>query len=301
MKPFWSPWNFPSYATCMALGFLAAFLLARWRAKREGILIRHIENLLLLSILTGVGGAMAFGKIFYEHRSVWDLLKIWEPGGRVYYGGFICAGAALVGYCVIMRLPVLRVLDVSSPAAVLGLALGRLGCFFGGCCWGDICARPEVAARIANPIQRAAVQTIPALSPESFSLAVQFPSNSLPYQQHAGLNLLANDAAHSLPVHPVQLYETAATLALCWYLHRSFAVPGGDGRVFARLLAGYAAIRFGLEFFRADNPPVYAALTVSQVTALWLALLAAVLWWFTTRKGRSHRRTGRPAVQRDAS
>ena len=270
----------------MALGFLAAFLLARWRAKREGIPVRHIENLLLLSILAGVGGAMMFGKIFYEHRSGWELLKIWEPGGRVYYGGLICATAFVAGYSVVTRLPVLRVLDVSSSAAVLGLAFGRLGCFLGGCCWGDLCARPESAAGIAAPLERAAVQTLPALSPAGFPLAVRFPSNSLPYRQHLELNLLANDAPYSLPVHPVQLYETAATLVLCWYLHRSFAAPGGDGRVFARLLIGYAILRFVLEFFRADNPPAYAGLTISQMTAVLLALSGAALLRFSCR-GRS--------------
>ena len=275
----------------MALGFLAAFLLARWRAKQEAIPDRHIENLSLLSMLTGVGGAMVFGKIFYEHRSIWDLFKVWEPGGRVYYGGFICTGAALVGYCVVMRLSVLGVLDVFSPAAVLGLALGRVGCFFGGCCWGDICARPEVTAGITSPIERAAIQTVPVFSPENFPLAIRFPSNSLPYQQHLRLDLLADGAVRSLPVHPVQLYETAAALALCWYLHRSFAARGTDGRVFARLLAGYAVIRFVLESFRADNPPVYSGLTISQMTALLLGLLAAGLWWFTAANIRSRPQT----------
>jgi len=271
----------------MVLGFLGAFLLARWRARREGVPVRHIENLLLLAILTGVGGSMVFGKIFYEHRSLWDALKIWQPGDRVFYGGFICAVLSVATYAWLARLPILRVLDVCAPSVALGSALGRVGCFLGGCCWGDACVPRETLAGL-SAADRAAIQSVPWLNPAGFPLAVTYPSNSLAYQNHQELGLIAAEAARSLPVHPVQLYDAVGALALCWYLHRSFDPGRRDGAVAARLLIGYALLRFTSEFFRADNPPQYAGLTLAQVTAAVLVFAtlagAAAVRRFTARK-----------------
>jgi len=254
----------------MVLGFVAAFAVARWLARRDEVPVRHVENLILLTAATGVAGAMVFGKIFYAHQGFWSVLRVWEGGPKVYLGGFIAAALATIIYCHVQRLPVGRILDICAPGVALGLAIGRVGCFLGGCCWGDVCVDSSTLTALP-PSQRTAIHTVPWLSPAAFPLAVTFPSGSFAHEQHVRLGLLDAAAPRSLPVHPVQIYESIAALALsCWliWLCRRPRVPGAAGLSF---IVGYASIRFVLEFLRAGNPPDYFGLTISQVIAFVLA------------------------------
>ena len=40
------------------------------------------------------------------------------------------------------KLPVLAIADIVAPSMVVGLALGRIGCFMNGCCYGGVCEGP---------------------------------------------------------------------------------------------------------------------------------------------------------------
>jgi len=63
-------------------------------------------------------------------------------GGLVIYGGMIGGVGAAFVYLLIKRAPVLAIADIMAPSLALGLALGRLGCFFNGCCFGGACEYP---------------------------------------------------------------------------------------------------------------------------------------------------------------
>ena len=85
-------------------------------------------------------------------------------------------------------------------------------------------------------------------------------------------------APTSLPVHPTQLYEAAALAVLCVALllaRRLLRVPG---QLFLTFALAYAALRFAVEFLRADNPPIALSLTFSQLACLAIALIAAITW-----------------------
>ena len=64
-----------------------------------------------------------------------EIAAIWR-GGLVWYGGFFGGLAAVRAYVAMKRLPFLRVLDFYAPYIALGHAIGRIGCFFNGCCYG---------------------------------------------------------------------------------------------------------------------------------------------------------------------
>ena len=178
------------------------------------------------------------------------------------------------------KLPMAKFLDVCAPPVLVGLGLGRVGCFMAGCCFGDICVPPSQMTAL-DPARAYQVQTIPALSP-SF-LGVQFPKKSDAFAQHSKLGLIDKDATKSLPVHAVQLYEAVIALALAIWLHRR--KPLFDGEIAIRLLACYSVARFVLEFFRGDNRPIYWGMTISQVTSLLLLVVAvAAVWWLRMRK-----------------
>jgi phosphatidylglycerol:prolipoprotein diacylglycerol transferase len=63
-------------------------------------------------------------------------------GGLVVYGALI---GGLLGFGVFLirhKLPLLPMLDLLTPGMLLGLALGRMGCFLNGCCFGGPCDLP---------------------------------------------------------------------------------------------------------------------------------------------------------------
>ncbi|MBF0498928.1 MAG: prolipoprotein diacylglyceryl transferase [Candidatus Riflebacteria bacterium] len=72
------------------------------------------------------------------------------------------------------------------------------------------------------------------------------------------------------PLHPVQLYEVFAGLLLFFGLRSLRHRRRSYGQLFVGSLMGYAAIRFLLEFWRGDNPPFLAGMTLAQVIGLVL-------------------------------
>lgn len=254
----------------MFLGFFAGWWLARRRAAGTGIAKRHVDNLVLILGMVGPIGARLYARIFYMPQlSFGEALKLWEGGGLVFYGGFICSVAAILAYGAALKLPLRKLCDLLAPSAALGLAFGRIGCFMAGCCWGDLCL-PSTQTVALEPAKEYQVRTLPALSPAF--LAVQFPVKSEAFKQHAKLGLVTKSETRSLPVHPVQLYEAAFAFAIAIWLARR--KPLFDFEISVRLLAAYSVGRFVLEFFRADNQPLYQGMTFSQVTSLVILAVA---------------------------
>jgi phosphatidylglycerol:prolipoprotein diacylglycerol transferase len=63
------------------------------------------------------------------------MCKIWE-GGLVFYGGLFGGLAAAAIWVRIEKWPVSDGFDLVSPYILLGQAIGRMGCFLNGCCYG---------------------------------------------------------------------------------------------------------------------------------------------------------------------
>jgi phosphatidylglycerol:prolipoprotein diacylglycerol transferase len=103
-----------------------------------------ILSLAMWLVVSGVVGARLFHVIEY-----WDerfagkspaatLLEIANvpEGGLVIYGGFFGAALGFVAFVRKHRLPLLAMADLIAPSLAIGLALGRIGCFLNGCCYG---------------------------------------------------------------------------------------------------------------------------------------------------------------------
>jgi len=264
-----------SYSTMMLIGFVAGWWLARRRAPLFGIAPKHLDNLGLLLPVAGLFGARFFARLFYAKVSFVEALKFWKGDGLVYYGGFLFCIAAILIYGAVRRLNLLKLCDCLAPSAALGLALGRVGCFLGGCCWGDLCVDIATLAKVEPNVVRQ-IHTIPAISRPAWVAAVRFPPKSEPFKQQVKLGLIRSNARTSLPVHPVQLYETVLAGALAWMLHRRFKGNDLPGSASLRLLMGYAVIRFLMEYLRADNQPYGFGLTISQVISVEILLFCGV-------------------------
>jgi phosphatidylglycerol:prolipoprotein diacylglycerol transferase len=283
--------DFPSYFVLLVSGFLFATAAGALWARRIGENPDVVVDLGIAMLLSGVAGArilhvFADGYFWdYVHLctdpskvdwpltrgdcvsavygGLWDTAKgvchpketdcfAWAKfwaGGLTYYGGFI--GASVGAYYLLRRdrFPFWKAADMAGFAVPLGLAFGRMGCLLAGCCFG--------------------VET-------NVPWALSFPPRSPASEAQFKTHVLSSLASYSHPVHPTQIYESAASLAIsavCMLLVHPR--KRYDGQVFLTFVALYAAARFVLEFWRDDDRGGFAHLSTSQL--LGILMILAVL------------------------
>ena len=188
----------------------------------------------------------------------WAWAQIWG-GGLTFYGGFIAATFAAWRLFRRDHFPFWKGVDMGGMMVPIGLGIGRLGCLMVGCCFGGTCDRPW---------------------------ALRFPSHSPASEWQFRAKLLDSPLRASLPVHPTQLYESFAALAIAAFLILYVqARKRYDGQVFVAFLLLYAASRFVIEFWRSDDRGGVLGLSTSQ----WLGtvLVAAAV---AIHRGRGWRR-----------
>jgi len=184
-------------------------------------------------------------------RDCFAWAQFWN-GGLAYYGGLVVATASGIAFLRRERFPVGKGIDIVGAVLPLGIFFGRLGCFFGGCCFG-----------------------LPTDPP----LGMSFPPGSAASYEQFESGLLADKHLASLPVHPTQLYEALGCLAIAAYLllwlhpRKRF-----DGQVLLMFLMLYAVLRFLIEFVRADDRGALFGLSTSQLIGLFIIAACAALW-----------------------
>jgi len=137
------PFTVYSYGALMVVAFLAATGLSVRAAHRlpPALVAIHPEQLVdftCASLLGGILGARLFYVALHWESFVvspQEIFAIWH-GGLVWYGGFLGGVLAGWGYLRAKRIPFLRAMDQFIPFLALGHAIGRVGCFFNGCCYG---------------------------------------------------------------------------------------------------------------------------------------------------------------------
>ncbi len=143
---FRTPWvTVYTYGFFVALAVLAAFFISMRRAESFDLSKNTVADLIFFLFIFGVLGARLFYALqhFEDYKdNGWRVFFIQE-GGLVWYGGFIAAVGFGVAYALTKGLPLLALCDFFSPVLALAHAIGRIGCFFNGCCFGRE-ARPPL-------------------------------------------------------------------------------------------------------------------------------------------------------------
>ncbi len=230
----------PTYGLALALAFTLGYLEAIRRSFKQGVDPKHMERLFLIVIVGSLFGARLFHAAFEEFAYYRDnparLIAVWE-GGFTFYGGLFVSMGLVFGYTRWKRLSFKAILDILTPSVLLGLSIGRIGCFLAGCCWGTTTAMPW---------------------------GVEY------WHRHT------LSAIKYVPVHPVQLYESVGCLLLFILTLRVFRTKPAEGSIFFLGLGGYACLRFVVEFFRGDEYRGFVlngSLSFAQFLSLAILLL----------------------------
>lgn len=238
-----------TYGVLLAASYLLGLRLAMSRARRWGLDANRVLDLGIYIIIAAlVGAKLLLLVVDYDQfrRSPAELLSLARSGG-VFYGGLLLAIAVGFWYVAWHRLPFWTTCDVVAPGIALGHVTGRLGCLAAGCCYGKPTDVPW-AIVFTNPLATANVGT-----------------------------------PLGIPLHPTQLYEASAELAILAVLltteRRGRWFPG---RTFWLYMLLYAVTRCIIEIYRGDPRGIVFGVSTSQFISLVLAPLSiAMLLWLS--------------------
>ena len=243
-----------SYFFWMMAGCLVAAEVAVREARRSGESPAEILRLSVAAILLGLLGARSAHFIFVAPGTLIDdplvFFKVWR-GGMVFYGGLIGGLLATFLWSRARGLPLLRVGDILAAPVMMGLALGRIGCFSGGCCYG-------------RPIDWG--------SGYEWPWAVTFLSGGVPLE------------LQGIPLHPTQAYASILAVLIFLLITRIRRSAAAPGLALGTMLVTYAISRSTLELFRFDVGRQFffeetwgQVLSTSQGISVPMVILGAVL------------------------
>lgn len=122
-----------AWPALVAIGAAVALTVQNLFAVRLGLPALPVLALSLIACLLGLVGARVYYMIEHPARARgWMSMT----SGMCIQGFVLTAVAVLLVGSVLVGLPVTTLLDATTPALLFGMGIGRLGCFFGGCCAG---------------------------------------------------------------------------------------------------------------------------------------------------------------------
>ncbi len=255
--------------------------------------------------MVGVRKSHSSGKLI-------ESLKFTE-GGLVVYGGMVGGLIATGVWCYLRGKSYLMLADIVTPAFLLGLALGRVGCLLNGCCYGAVCYQelpavhfppgsppymdqgesglligaklapgPKIRTFVVKEVEEngwAAERSLKAGDVVSFE---SYPNLEYPASSPKVVIVTEKDGPvqrhelplQSLPVHPSQLYATVNAGLLSGLLATITLVYSRRGFIFGLGLVMYGFSRILEEFIRVDEAGQFG--TVFSI-GQWVSFLGIVV------------------------
>ena len=243
----------PTYGVLVATGVLVGLWISVRNSEKQGIKAENAWDFGIALVLAGIVGA----KILYiildwrtGHAYGQNLREIFSldtlQAGGVFSGGLLAAFIVSVWFLRKHHMPALRTFDGFAPGLAMGHAIGRVGCFAAGCCYGK---------------------------PTDHFWGVTF-TNPL---AHTVVGTPLGEA-----LEPTQLIESAAELCIFFILTWMFARKKFDGQILGAYLFLYGIARFLIEFLRGDpgrGGPFVVGLSGTQLIAIGLVLTGGLIWY----------------------
>ncbi len=250
MYPEIGHWGFlhvRTYGLTLAIAFLVGTWLGLKEARRYGMDEDKFLTVILFTLIGSIFGARLLYVMEHiaDYRQQWSsVLALWQ-GGLTLYGGIVAG--TIVGLWMARRqgLRVWRVADALAPSLALGTAIGRVGCFLNGCCYGR---------------------------PTRLPWGIVYPPDTFPSIEFG-----------ATPIHPSQIYFSLTSLvlfAVMWRLRKRVRFAG---QLFWGFIVAYALVRIPLDFTRAYEPGSVLGqvggfdVTESQLVSLALALFGFLM------------------------
>jgi len=122
-----------AWPVLVALGAIVALGIQALLATRAGLPVTQVAVLSAIACLAGLIGA----KLYYLAQHPQQLsARGGGLSGMCLQGFVLAAVATIVSGALSTSVPVGPLLDATAPGLAFGIGIGRLGCFFGGCCAG---------------------------------------------------------------------------------------------------------------------------------------------------------------------
>jgi phosphatidylglycerol---prolipoprotein diacylglyceryl transferase len=227
------------YGLALAVAILAAYFLARWRAKAYGLDVARADSILFSVAIAGFIGARLYHvasdwSYYAQHMS--QIVAVWR-GGLSIFGAFIGGFLMLIWQARQKPvLPLLKLADWLAPSVIVGQILGRFGNLFNYEAYG-------------------------------------YPT-SLPWKMNVPIQFRAPDYITDQFFHPLFLYEALGNgliFLILWLLRRQLT----SGRLFFAWLLLYNLMRFFIEFLRIDST-FLGSVRLNSITSGVLALAGLV-------------------------
>jgi phosphatidylglycerol---prolipoprotein diacylglyceryl transferase len=210
---------------------------------------RNDEGFLIIGIagISGLVGARLYHVLESPHEffaDPWPLL--YSKFGFAWFGGFLGGFFALLLLARASKIPVLEFLDICSPAAAVGYAIGRIGCLLSGD--GDYGI------------------------PTSLPWGMSFPNGVVP----------TTDRVHPTPLY--EFFIWLAIAAVLWRIGSNALLKSAPaGRVFCGYLILTGIARFLVEIIRI-NPRSFFGMSNAQTASVVSVLFGLLLLWQTRRQ-----------------
>jgi phosphatidylglycerol:prolipoprotein diacylglycerol transferase len=247
-----------TYGLMMAIGFLVSYFILKYEIKRLGDDPELASDIIFWGAIGGIAGSKLFFIIENFALVIKDPIHtIFSGSGLAFHGGLIFGTFIVILVIKKNKKDVGVYADIISPLLLVGQGLGRIGCFFAGCCHGKV---------------------------TSCFWGVSYPPEShASYYQSMYLKILDSPALKSLPVHPTQLCEAFLNFVFFFILVKLIRpCLKRTWATFAIYLIFAGFERFLLEFIRI-NPKGFLGLTNYQYSSLFLFIVGIVILLFFTK------------------
>ncbi|PIE89382.1 MAG: prolipoprotein diacylglyceryl transferase [Acidobacteria bacterium] len=232
----------PTYGVILVTAFLIAMALVKVEARRMHLPVEALQDLALWVLIGGLVGAKLLYILLDLPYYIENPHKLWDTiqSAGVLYGGVILGIGTAVYLIRKHNLPLWNTLDLFAPLLAMGIGIGRLGCFFAGCCHGKAYSGP---------------------------LSVVYPASEY------------CSAPSGIEFFPIQLVAVVDGLLLFAFLFWLARRRKFQGQIAALFMLLYGIVRFIEEFFRGDTGRglwFNDTISTSQIIAIGM-ILAAIL------------------------